>query len=134
MRFGLLPLTSQELKAMNGKFGPDVGIVIAHPDDESMFFLPTIWTLLIGSGMKIRIHLLCLSTGDFDGLGEIRKRELEKAAEINHLVSLKIVDDSKIRDGMKEYWDPRIIAKYVETFVKQNNIKQVTLRSRICLT
>jgi N-acetylglucosaminylphosphatidylinositol deacetylase len=37
--------------------------VTAHPDDESMFFLPTILDLKY----KFKINLLCLSNGDFDG-------------------------------------------------------------------
>jgi N-acetylglucosaminylphosphatidylinositol deacetylase len=46
----------------------DVLIVIAHPDDEVMFFLPLISQL---SGV-FKIHLLCISNGNADGLGETR--------------------------------------------------------------
>lgn len=35
-------------------------IVIAHPDDESMFFIPLIKTLV---AQKHQVFLLCLSTG-----------------------------------------------------------------------
>lgn len=35
-------------------------LVIAHPDDESMFFIPT---LLYLAKLQEKIHLLCLSTG-----------------------------------------------------------------------
>ena len=35
-------------------------VVTAHPDDESMFFLPSVVTLL---DLGWRVHLLCLSTG-----------------------------------------------------------------------
>lgn len=37
-------------------------IVTAHPDDECMFFGPTIRAL---SSSKHRLHVLCLSTGIF---------------------------------------------------------------------
>jgi N-acetylglucosaminylphosphatidylinositol deacetylase len=54
-------------------------LLIAHPDDEAMFFAPTVLALTrpeTGNHVKI----LCLSTGDADGLGETRKRELVKSA------------------------------------------------------
>eukprot|EP01043_Picozoa_sp_COSAG02_P095334 COSAG02_NODE_31709_length_528_cov_10.728868_1_plen_48_part_10 len=44
----------------------------AHPDDESMFFGPA---LLCRHGGQ-QVKLLCLSTGNADGLGETRKQEL----------------------------------------------------------
>ncbi|XP_074307157.1 uncharacterized protein LOC141642281 isoform X4 [Silene latifolia] len=51
-------------------------LVIAHPDDESMFYTPTI-NYLTSRGHDI--HVLCLSTGNADGMGNIRKDELYKA-------------------------------------------------------
>lgn len=50
-------------------------LLIAHPDDEAMFFAPTVLALTrphLGNHVKI----LCLSSGDAAGLGETRKREL----------------------------------------------------------
>lgn len=46
--------------------------VIAHPDDEAMFFVPSIVNLRQNN----RLYLLCLSTGNFAGLGRIREKEL----------------------------------------------------------
>ncbi|OWO98791.1 N-acetylglucosaminyl-phosphatidylinositol de-N-acetylase [Marssonina coronariae] len=53
-------------------------LLIAHPDDEAMFFAPTLLALTepaLGNHVKI----LCLSSGDSDGLGETRKKELVKS-------------------------------------------------------
>lgn len=53
-------------------------LLIAHPDDEAMFFAPTVLALTrpeTGNHVKI----LCLSSGDADGLGETRKKELVKS-------------------------------------------------------
>ena len=53
-------------------------LLIAHPDDEAMFFAPTLLALTrpeTGNHVKI----LCLSTGNADGLGETRKKELVKS-------------------------------------------------------
>lgn len=41
--------------------GP-VGVVIAHPDDESMFFAPALTTL---QRRGERAFVLCLSTGEY---------------------------------------------------------------------
>ncbi|KAJ5782738.1 N-acetylglucosaminyl phosphatidylinositol deacetylase [Penicillium paradoxum] len=83
-------------------------LLIAHPDDEAMFFAPTVLALTrpeLGNHLKI----LCLSTGDADGLGETRKQELQKAAKQLGLRSdsdVFIVDDpSRFPDGMDKDWD-----------------------------
>lgn len=80
-------------------------IVTAHPDDECMFFAPTIATL---RRHGVEVHLLCLSTGmrarlfgggscggcltwcddvsagagDYEGLGERRQQELVDSAAV----------------------------------------------------
>lgn len=40
-------------------------LVVAHPDDETLFFGPTFATLRARGVMP---HVLCMSTGNFDGL------------------------------------------------------------------
>ncbi len=48
----------------------NVLLVIAHPDDESMFFIPTI-VHLRSNGLRsrpIKLHLLCLSAGNAEGM------------------------------------------------------------------
>ncbi|XP_019194812.1 PREDICTED: probable N-acetylglucosaminyl-phosphatidylinositol de-N-acetylase [Ipomoea nil] len=55
----------------------NVLLVIAHPDDESMFFAPTI-NYLTSKGHTV--HILCMSTGNADGMGDTRKQELYLAA------------------------------------------------------
>jgi N-acetylglucosaminylphosphatidylinositol deacetylase len=46
------------------QLGRHVLILTAHPDDECMFFGPTITSLVRA---KTRVHVLCLSTG-IDGI------------------------------------------------------------------
>ena len=58
------------------KFGKNILFVMAHPDDECMFFTPTIYALK----EKSNLYLLVLSNGGYDGLGKIREKEMEKAA------------------------------------------------------
>ena len=54
-------------------------ILTAHPDDESMFFAPTIRALING-GWDVRG--LCLSNGNAEGLGRTREGELRDAWEV----------------------------------------------------
>jgi len=56
-------------------------LVTAHPDDEAMFFAPSILALnKADSGVSL-FHV-CLSNGDSEGLGKERKAELEISLDI----------------------------------------------------
>ncbi len=55
-------------------------LVIAHPDDEAMFFAPT----LIGlsdQNVPCDIYILCLSAGNFRKGGKRRKSELRQSCK-----------------------------------------------------
>jgi hypothetical protein len=83
-----------------------VCLLIAHPDDEAMFFAPTLLALTEPS-LGNHVKILCLSSGkahqvfpaitptnacagDADGLGETRKKELVKSGM---LLGLRKEDD-----------------------------------------
>ena len=55
-------------------------LVTAHPDDEAMFFAPTILSLTRKTSFDL-FHL-CLSSGNADGLGETRIRELTNSLDV----------------------------------------------------
>lgn len=81
--------------------GP-VLLVIAHPDDECMFFIPTIRRL------SCPVHVLCLSTGNYSDLGEVRRKELQQSCA--HLrVGCTVLDDERLQDGPNR-WDPADVA------------------------
>jgi len=114
-------------------------LLIAHPDDEAMFFAPTVLALTnpdLGNHVKI----LCLSSGESsssgnerfqrvsrdrgligfcwnvgnaDGLGETRKRELVESAMLLGLRSpadVFIIDDPEFPDSMTTTWPAEGIA------------------------
>lgn len=58
--------------------GRNVLLVIAHPDDEAMFFVPSMLKVMT-TGFP---HVLCFSTGNYDGLGGIRSKELVKSCRV----------------------------------------------------
>ncbi|KAG5683311.1 hypothetical protein PVAND_012597 [Polypedilum vanderplanki] len=51
--------------------------VTAHPDDECMFFGPTL--IALKKNQNCRIFVLCMSKGDHEKLGNVRKDELWNA-------------------------------------------------------
>jgi N-acetylglucosaminylphosphatidylinositol deacetylase len=99
-----------------------IGLVIAHPDDESMFFKP-----LLSHYKGKDMFLLCLSTGNADGLGSIRTKELEKAARLFGISDqhVHVVDDVLLQDGMKEIWDKSMVQKFVEEFAKKFKLQVI---------
>ncbi|KAI5290304.1 N-acetylglucosaminyl-phosphatidylinositol de-N-acetylase [Ascosphaera aggregata] len=56
-----------------------VALLIAHPDDEAMFFSPTLLDLTSPDRGNI-VSILCLSDGNAAGLGHVRQNELHASA------------------------------------------------------
>lgn len=87
-------------------------LLIAHPDDEAMFFAPAMLALTRPeSGNHVKI--LCLSTGNADGLGETRKRELQKSAKVlglRHESDVWCDDIPDFPDSMTTTWDSQKIS------------------------
>ncbi|VEU21403.1 DEKNAAC102643 [Brettanomyces naardenensis] len=92
---------NSEAVISNGLSNSDIVIVTAHPDDESMFFTPTILELA-KLNYNNNIHLLCFSNGNYDGLGEIRQREIVKAAGYLGISSVKVLN---YEDNITKEWD-----------------------------
>ncbi|KAI9897723.1 hypothetical protein N3K66_007579 [Trichothecium roseum] len=121
----LLPLlyghaASSAQRALPALRGRRVCLLIAHPDDEAMFFSPTVLALTRpGAGNHVRI--LCLSTGDADGLGETRRRELVKSGAVLGVrdeADVFVIDDKQhFPDSMTATWDADRIANLLsQTF------------------
>lgn len=100
-------------------------LLIAHPDDESMFFSPTLQALT-DPALANHVKILCLSTGNADGLGDVRRKELEAAAVtlgVRRREDVFILDDEKrFKDGMDQKWSPDDIARVLASaFAPQLN-------------
>lgn len=133
-----------------------VGFVVAHPDDEAMFMVPTVIGMLSSSRnadhgaseggnqdsekerkRNIQIHMMCLSSGNADGIGATRIDEWRKCLRhmavisnehhvqvVNRVEPLRLdarailVDnEEEFADGMRTHWDENRISQYVESFV-----------------
>jgi N-acetylglucosaminylphosphatidylinositol deacetylase len=78
---------------------PRILLLTAHPDDETFFFGPTVTSLIPSSAVPLsrrssdntsdsialmspQVYSLCLSVGNADGLGNIRRRELGDSLDV----------------------------------------------------
>lgn len=100
-------------------------LLIAHPDDESMFFSPTLQSLTHPS-LQNHVKILCLSTGNADGLGDVRRKELETAAVslgVRRREDVFIMDNERLfKDGMDQKWSDKDIARVLASaFAPQLN-------------
>lgn len=95
-------------------------IVIAHPDDESMFFGPTI--IRLKSQVK-NLLIISLSRGDFYGNGDVRTLELATAAQVFGIDDVCIIDDPRLLDGAD--WDQSVILELVEPIIAKEKVKNV---------
>lgn len=104
-------------------------LLIAHPDDEAMFFAPTLLALT-AKELENHVKILCLSTGSYslclenspemliklgnaDKLGNIRKKELLDSGRILGLRSpddVFILDSPSFPDSMTTSWDSKAVA------------------------
>lgn len=72
-------------------------------------------------------HLLCLSRGNADGLGDVREKELKACTAYLGLSSdrVQVLEDPQLQDGMKTHWDEGHIAAIVEEQLLKHNIDVV---------
>ncbi|XP_010275009.1 PREDICTED: N-acetylglucosaminyl-phosphatidylinositol de-N-acetylase isoform X3 [Nelumbo nucifera] len=96
-------------------------LVIAHPDDESMFFCPTI---LYFMSRGYNFHILCMSTGNADGKGNIRKEELYQACLVLKIPrhQVKIIDHPDLQDGFEVMWSHSLLSSIIQDEIANQNI------------
>lgn len=105
---------------MTGRFRVNVvNLLIAHPDDEVMFFAPTLSQLQ--SIDNLQFNIVCFSNGNADGLGNIRAKEL------NDSISL-LLKDQKFDihlfdhiDGMKQKWGQDLMLNQLDSIIDTKN-------------
>ena len=121
-----VPSSSSSMK----RSGNRVLLVIAHPDDEVMFFTPLLSTM---SKLQQTVSILCLSNGNYEGLGNIRSSELIKSASMFSISSkdVTIIDHPELQDGMQNNWPTEIIADILFKHIQSTSYNMVRMFSRI---
>lgn len=99
-------------------------LIIAHPDDECMFFTPVVRNLIEANW---QVQLLCITSGNADGLGSVRRSELEKSCALLGIKSCKIHDDEKaFPDSMTTIWNINDLSEVIVDYIdKESDIDMV---------
>ncbi|CAG9330309.1 unnamed protein product [Blepharisma stoltei] len=106
------------LDSVRSEFGTKkILLVTAHPDDESMFFIP----FIVNFRRTNDIYLLCLSNGDADDLGSTREVELAKACTFLGVKGHTIIDNESLKDGMNNRWNTQLIEQIVLKEIRERD-------------
>ncbi|XP_009249606.3 N-acetylglucosaminyl-phosphatidylinositol de-N-acetylase, partial [Pongo abelii] len=99
-------------------------LVIAHPDDEAMFFAPTVLGL---ARLRHWVYLLCFSAGNYYNQGETRKKELLQSCDVLGipLSSVMIIDNRDFPDDPGVQWDTEHVARVLLQHIEVNGINLV---------
>ncbi|KAH8828638.1 putative deacetylase LmbE-like domain-containing protein [Flagelloscypha sp. PMI_526] len=99
-------------------------LVTSHPDDETLFFSPTLLGLQKQKKPSIQLFSACLSTGNADGLGEVRRREFGDALDVLGIEPGRrmLVDHPELQDNITQHWNSQIIANELRDFVVEHGI------------
>lgn len=99
-------------------------LVIAHPDDEAMFFAPTLLGL---ARLRHQVFLLCFSAGNYYNQGEIRKKELLQSCDVLGIppTNVMIIDSRDFPDDPDVQWDTQHVASVLLQHIEANDINLV---------
>lgn len=102
--------------------------IIAHPDDEVMFFSPSVIEFS-KENHKNKIKLICFSKGDADSavMGNIRTRELYESARILGISQDSVILLDEFKDGMNEDWDTQRIAEILKSKINHKASERTVL-------
>ncbi|EKM57507.1 uncharacterized protein PHACADRAFT_45927, partial [Phanerochaete carnosa HHB-10118-sp] len=108
-------------------------LLTAHPDDECLFFAPTVSSLLTPpstshlSERNVELYSLCLSIGNAGGLGEVRRDELARSLSVLGIPETRrwLVDHPELPDNITRSWDADVIADTIKPYVLANNITTI---------
>jgi N-acetylglucosaminylphosphatidylinositol deacetylase len=165
---GLLqPLHSSKIfpfEPANDGSSPRLLLLTAHPDDETFFFGPTLTSLIPSSRVSSspnpenpihsnsvpftlpQVYSLCFSVGNADGLGYVRRRELQDSLDVIgvaedkrwvldkkygfihvllHLTQVANASFSEFQDNINARWNASLIAATVYNFISDHDISIV---------
>ncbi|CDO70513.1 hypothetical protein BN946_scf184569.g56 [Trametes cinnabarina] len=91
-----------------------------------MFFAPTILALLDieDAHRRPQLYSLCLSVGNADGLGEVRRHELARSLDILGIEDGRrwVVDSPNLQDNFTAQWHPQVISDVLKPYVLEHDI------------
>ncbi|CAK6973756.1 hypothetical protein F2P81_008591 [Scomber scombrus] len=99
-------------------------LVTAHPDDECMFFAPTVIRLV---ELKARVHVLCLSEGNYYNQGARRKQELLDSCAVLGIPASRvtITDHKNLPDDPKAEWSVSLVSSVIAKHIRALSVNMV---------
>ncbi|XP_030648903.1 N-acetylglucosaminyl-phosphatidylinositol de-N-acetylase [Chanos chanos] len=99
-------------------------LVTAHPDDECMFFAPTIIRLV---ELNVSILVLCLSSGNYYNQGVQRQKELLDSCAVLGIPAsqVTIIDDKELPDDPKVEWSVALTSSLILKHIRTHSINLV---------
>lgn len=97
-------------------------LVISHPDDEVMFFAPSLLGFM-GLFGKDNVYVLCITSGNFYGDGTQREKELTESCKHLGLLppNILLLQQSEFFDDPNIEWDESALSiKISEVCMKKN--------------
>ena len=111
-------------------------LIIAHPDDESLFFMPYIMStqqnnIIHNNRISNKIPktivmwLLCLTTGNYNGLGTIRYNELMAVGSQLGFHKVVVIDEpNNLPDHPTLRWNISDTSKQIQTTISTELYKE----------
>eukprot|EP00123_Amoebidium_parasiticum_P006093 comp17147_c0_seq1/m.15957 comp17147_c0_seq1/g.15957 ORF comp17147_c0_seq1/g.15957 comp17147_c0_seq1/m.15957 type:complete len:266 (-) comp17147_c0_seq1:330-1127(-) len=105
------------------KRSDEVLLVTSHPDDECMFFAPTV----LGLQQDFKVSVLCLSQGEYDGQGKVREKELTASCNVLGIPPdrVRVVGGSRFPDNPTNVWPAEDVAAVLLPAINERNIGAV---------
>lgn len=88
-----------------------ISVLIAHPDDEVMFFSPALASMR--QLPNVAFDVLCFSNGNAAGLGETRAAELRESVDLLFRGTEHTLRILNYTDGPHELWDTTAMARAI---------------------
>lgn len=111
-----------------------VYFVIGHPDDEVMFFSPSLVEISKPKHGN-HVRLVCFSRGDavHESFGDIRSQELRNSARIIGIPEHDVIILDAYKDGMDVHWKPEEVSSSLAKIIDvngRNNVSVITFDER----
>ncbi|CAJ1064382.1 N-acetylglucosaminyl-phosphatidylinositol de-N-acetylase [Xyrichtys novacula] len=99
-------------------------VVTAHPDDECMFFAPSIIQLL---DLNVSVYLLCLSEGNYYNQGALRRQELLDSCAVLGIPDSRVtvINHKKLPDDPKAEWSVSLVSSLIVNHIRDHSFNMV---------
>ncbi|XP_060533928.1 N-acetylglucosaminyl-phosphatidylinositol de-N-acetylase [Cylas formicarius] len=104
--------------------------VTAHPDDEVMFFGPTL--MHYAQKQNCTVYLLCLSSGKNYGMDKIRTNELFESCKLLGMEqeNVFVYNNTNLPDSMDVRWPLELVSKHILYYVEAFDITNLVTFDR----